>query len=59
MAEHILVMEKYLGRILKPGEVIHHINNNSSDNRIGNLKLFKNSSEHTSFHHQLRRRENL
>lgn len=48
--EHRLIAEKYLGRYLKPSEIIHHINENKEDNRIENLYLFENIGEHNGFH---------
>ena len=49
------VMEKQLGRYLKPKEVIHHLNGIRNDNRIENLRLFKNCGKHTKHHFYIRK----
>lgn len=48
--EHRLNMEKKIGRLLTSKEVIHHKNENPSDNRIKNLKLCKDEIEHRRIH---------
>ena len=49
--EHRVVAEQMLGRKLRPGEVVHHIDGNRQNNTPSNLMVFKNSSEHLKYHH--------
>lgn len=49
--EHRYVMEQYLDRKLMSTEVVHHINENPSDNRIENLALCASLSDHIKTHH--------
>jgi hypothetical protein len=44
--EHRLVMEKMIGRLLLPGEVVHHKNHVTTDNRPENLELFASNADH-------------
>lgn len=47
--QHRLVVEKYLGRYLKPIEKVHHINGIPDDNRVKNLMAFVNDSAHQRY----------
>jgi hypothetical protein len=50
--EHVLIAEKVLGRKLKAGEVIHHIDFNTRNNRNDNL-LICTKSFHVWLHRKL------
>jgi len=48
---HRVIAFQILGRQLMEGEVVHHLNKNKRDNRIENLVVCKNQSEHMKFFH--------
>lgn len=52
--EHRIVVENFIGRILLPSEVVHHLNEIKTDNRIENLMLFENNKAHMKFHTKLK-----
>lgn len=56
--EHILVAEQKLGRALREDEVVHHENENKTDNRPENLTV-TTSSEHMREHSLRRGRDAL
>ena len=44
--EHRLVAESVLGRLLEPGEVVHHRDRNKQNNDPSNLEVFATNGEH-------------
>ena len=52
--EHIIIMEKKIGRTLYQNEVVHHINGKRDDNRICNLALMTRG-EHSALHRKMER----
>lgn len=48
--EHRIVAERILGRPLKPGEVVHHIDRNKRNNNPENLMVFPSQTAHVLWH---------
>lgn len=46
---HRFKVEKYLGRKLKKTDVVHHIDENTHNNKLSNLYVFPKRGLHTSF----------
>ena len=47
---HRWAAEKKLGRKLRRGEIVHHCNKIKTDNRQGNLEVFRSRLEHRARH---------
>ena len=56
--EHLLVMEEKIGRPVKLGEIVHHVNGDPLDNRPKNLMLLPNQKSHAYYHRMGRFLEN-
>jgi len=52
--EHILVMEKSIGRHIKTHECVHHIDEAPNNNNLSNLFLCRDNAEHKTIHLQKR-----
>ena len=57
--EHRLVMAQHLGRSLDRSEVVHHIDDNKSNNDLSNLMLFKTQSEHIAHHRRINKKRTM
>lgn len=50
--EHRLVAEGKLGRRLRPGEIIHHLSDDRTDNRPENLQVVNGNAGHFAYHRE-------
>jgi hypothetical protein len=48
-SEHVVTMEKQIGRRIRKNEVVHHIDGNRTNNHVSNLSLMTRN-EHTRLH---------
>ena len=54
VSEHLVVVERALGKYLRPGAHIHHVNGDPSDNRTSNLVVCENHAYHHLLHARAR-----
>lgn len=53
--EHRVIAEQMLGRPLRPGEVVHHIDEDKRNNSPENLMVFASQKEHAAYHAKMNR----
>lgn len=53
IAEHRLIMEKHIGRMLEKTEIVHHIDKNPINNELDNLVLCSGRKEHSKLHPEI------
>lgn len=51
---HLVQAEKKIGRLLKDGEVVHHLDKNKHNNELDNLIVFRSNADHSAFHKGVR-----
>jgi len=56
ISEHRLVAESFLGRYLKPKEIVHHRDRNKFNNEENNLFVFENHCEHSRYEYWFRKK---
>jgi HNH endonuclease len=56
VAAHRLVAASILERDLEPGEVVHHVNGDKTDNRAENLRVLPSQRHHMTLEHLERRK---
>lgn len=50
ISEHILIVEKIIGKYLPPMAIVHHVNKKTNDNRPCNLVLCESQAYHSLLH---------